>query len=120
MGSYSLTLCAPPEVYLGIPYGPSADIWSMGCLVRRHRCFACLYLTPLQAFQLVTYCWLFNPKAGAQWSQDDDMLGQMASLNGVESFPVDVLARGKFSDKYFDKSGMWRTLSKLTLSDQLG
>ncbi len=92
----------------------------MGCLVRRHRCFACLYLTPLQAFQLVTYCWLFNPKAGAQWSQDDDMLGQMASLNGVESFPVDVLARGKFSDKYFDKSGMWRTLSKLTLSDQLG
>ncbi|PBK71470.1 kinase-like protein [Armillaria solidipes] len=48
-----------PEVYLGIPYGPSADIWSMGCL----------------AFQLVTYCWLFNPKAGAQWSQDDDILG---------------------------------------------
>ncbi|SJL09233.1 uncharacterized protein ARMOST_12609 [Armillaria ostoyae] len=64
-----------PEVYLGIPYGPSADIWSMGCL----------------AFQLVTYCWLFNPKAGAQWSQDDDILGQMVSLNGVESFPVDVL-----------------------------
>ncbi|KAK0444236.1 kinase-like domain-containing protein [Desarmillaria tabescens] len=81
-----------PEVYLGIPYGSSADIWSMGCL----------------SFQLVTYCWLFNPKAGARWSQDDDILGQMVSLNGVESFPVDVLARGKFSDKYFDKFGNLR------------
>ncbi|KAK0235187.1 kinase-like domain-containing protein [Armillaria nabsnona] len=60
------------------------------------------------AFQLVAYCWLFNPKAGAQWSQDDDILGQMVSLNGVESFPVDVLARGKYSDKYFDKSGNLR------------
>ncbi|PBK88999.1 kinase-like protein [Armillaria gallica] len=49
-----------PKVYLRIPYGPSADIWNMGCL----------------AFQLVTYCWLFNPKAGAQWSQDDDILGR--------------------------------------------
>ncbi|PBK79555.1 hypothetical protein ARMGADRAFT_1040726 [Armillaria gallica] len=28
----------------------------------------------------------------------------MASLNGLTSFPVDVLARGKFSSKYFDKS----------------
>ncbi|KAK0226796.1 hypothetical protein EDD85DRAFT_976009 [Armillaria nabsnona] len=29
----------------------------------------------------------------------------MASLNGLTSFPVDVLARRKFGSKYFDKSG---------------
>ncbi|KAK0474222.1 kinase-like domain-containing protein [Armillaria novae-zelandiae] len=78
-----------PEVYLGIPYSSSADIWSLACL----------------AFELVTYCWLFNPKATARWSQEDDHLGQMVSLNGLKSFPVDVLARGKFSSKYFDGSG---------------
>ncbi|KAK0209890.1 kinase-like domain-containing protein [Armillaria fumosa] len=78
-----------PEVYLGIPYSSSADIWNLGCL----------------AFELVTYCWLFNPKATTRWSQEDDILGQMVSLNGLKSFPVDVLTRGKFSAKYFDGCG---------------
>ncbi|PBK62079.1 kinase-like protein, partial [Armillaria solidipes] len=78
-----------PEVYLGIPYGPSADIWNLGCL----------------AFELVTYCRLFYPEATDRWSRDDDILGLMVSVNGLTSFPVDVLARGKFSSKYFDESG---------------
>ncbi|KAK0440445.1 kinase-like domain-containing protein, partial [Desarmillaria tabescens] len=74
-----------PEVYLGIPYGAPADIWNLGCLFI------------LQAFELVTYCWLFNPQATSRWSRDDDMLGQMLSVNGLTTFPVDVLARGRFS-----------------------
>ncbi|PBK85893.1 kinase-like protein [Armillaria gallica] len=78
-----------PEVYLGIPYGPSADIWNLGCL----------------AFELVTYCRLFYPEATDRWLRDDDILGLMVSVNGLTSFPVDVLARRKFSSKYFDDSG---------------
>ncbi|PBK85862.1 kinase-like protein [Armillaria gallica] len=78
-----------PEVYLGIPYGPPADIWNLGCL----------------AFELVTYCCLFNPEETSRWSRDDDMLGQVISVNGLTSFPADVLARRKYSDKYFDSSG---------------
>lgn len=59
----------------------------------------------LSLFELVTYCWLFNPEASARWSQEDDHLGQMVSINGLTMFPVDVLARGKFSAKYFGGSG---------------
>ncbi|KAK0429614.1 kinase-like domain-containing protein, partial [Armillaria borealis] len=77
------------DVYLSIPYGPPADVWNLGCF----------------AFELVTYCWLFNPEATSRWSRDDDMLGQMISVNGLTSFPADVLAHGKYSDKYFDRSG---------------
>ncbi|KAK0481041.1 hypothetical protein EDD18DRAFT_1204038 [Armillaria luteobubalina] len=58
-----------------------------------------------QGFELVTYCWLCNPKAKAGSSQEDDHLGQMVSINGLTLFPVDVLARGKYSAKYFDGSG---------------
>ncbi|KAK0471511.1 kinase-like domain-containing protein [Armillaria novae-zelandiae] len=78
-----------PEVYLGVPYSASADIWSLACI----------------AFELVTYCWLFNPKAAAPSSQAEDHLGQMVSINRLASFPVDVLACGKFSARYFDGSG---------------
>ncbi|KAK0486815.1 kinase-like domain-containing protein [Armillaria luteobubalina] len=90
-----------PEVYLGIPYSSSADIWSMAYELL---CF--IYFERIsQAFELVTYCWLFNPEALAQWSQEDDHLGQMVSINRLTMFPVDVLACGKFSAKYFGGSG---------------
>lgn len=46
-----------------------------------------------------------------QNTQDDDILGQMVSLNGLTLFPTDVLARGRFSDKYFDKSGVFYGIS---------
>ncbi|KAK0432457.1 kinase-like domain-containing protein, partial [Armillaria borealis] len=82
-----------PEVYLGIPYSSSADIWNLGCL-----------LGPDELY-FVTYCRLFCPEATDRWSRDDDILGLMVSVNRLTSFPVDVLARGKFSSKYFDKSG---------------
>ncbi|KAK0449185.1 hypothetical protein EV421DRAFT_1396394 [Armillaria borealis] len=43
-----------------------------------------------------------------QNTQDDGILEQMVSLNGLMLFPTDVLARGRFNDKYFDKSGKLR------------
>ncbi|KAK0190165.1 kinase-like domain-containing protein [Armillaria mellea] len=93
------------EVYLGIPYDPSADIRNLGCL----------------AFELVTSCWLFYLEAMDRWSRDDDILGLMVSVNGLTSFPVDVLARGKFSSKYFDKSGnlLEYTVGSCTLEQML-
>lgn len=53
----------------------------------------------------MTYCRLFYPEATDRWLRDDDILGLMVSVNGLTSFPVDVLARRKFTSKYFDDSG---------------
>ncbi|KAK0442473.1 kinase-like domain-containing protein [Desarmillaria tabescens] len=73
-----------PEIYLGIPYGPPADIWNLGCLVRSN-VFSRDVLLALQS------------PATSRWSRDDDMSGQMLSVNGLTTFSVDVLARGRFS-----------------------
>jgi serine/threonine-protein kinase SRPK3 len=44
-----------PEVILGASWGPSADMWSMGCMI----------------FELITGDYLFDPQAGERFSKDD-------------------------------------------------
>jgi serine/threonine-protein kinase SRPK3 len=47
-----------PEVIVGVPYGTSADIWSFACM----------------AFELITGDFLFEPRKGGEYEQDDDHL----------------------------------------------
>ena len=52
---------APAQVILGAPYDASADIWSLASMV----------------FELVTGDFLFEPKAGRDYSRDEDHLAQV-------------------------------------------
>ncbi|KDD71236.1 hypothetical protein H632_c5487p0, partial [Helicosporidium sp. ATCC 50920] len=53
-----------PEVILGSGYDVSADMWSLACMI----------------FELVTGDFLFEPKAGRDFSRDEDHLAQMIEL----------------------------------------
>ncbi|XP_051948054.1 SRSF protein kinase 3 isoform X2 [Xyrauchen texanus] len=75
------------EVLLGSEYGPPADIWSVACL----------------AFELVTGDSLFEPKAGPNFSLEEDHLAHIIELLG--KIPMSVARSGRYSSKYFDGKG---------------
>ncbi|XP_050953375.1 SRSF protein kinase 3 [Labeo rohita] len=75
------------EVLLGSEYGPPADIWSVACL----------------AFELVTGDSLFEPKAGPNFSLEEDHLAHIIELLG--KIPVSVALSGKYSYEYFNRKG---------------
>lgn len=84
-----------PEVILGINYGASADIWSFACMI----------------FELLTGDFLFEPRKGDTYSKNDDHLAQIMELLGKA--PKKFAKSGRYSKKYFDKSGNLRRIKGL-------
>ncbi|XP_062872124.1 SRSF protein kinase 3 [Trichomycterus rosablanca] len=75
------------EVLLGCEYGTPADIWSVACM----------------AFELATGDSLFEPKAGKNFSVEEDHLAHIIELLG--KIPTSVAMLGKYSSDYFNCSG---------------
>ena len=84
-----------PETIIGVPYGTSADIWSLGCMV----------------FELLTGDFAFEPKQSPNYSKDDDHLAQMIELLGP--MPKNFALSGSHSKRYFDSTGHLRKIRGL-------
>lgn len=84
-----------PETIIGVPYGPSADIWSLACMT----------------FELLTGDFLFEPRKGYYYDKDDDHLAQMIELLG--QMPKNFALSGKNSKRFFDSTGHLRRIRGL-------
>ncbi|TDL27667.1 kinase-like protein [Rickenella mellea] len=85
-----------PEVILGAKWGPSADMWSVACLM----------------FELITGGdYLFDPASGSRYSKDDDHIAQIIELVG--EFPKSIAFSGKYSSEFFNRKGELRHIQKL-------
>lgn len=80
---------------LGIQYGPTADLWSLACMI----------------FELLTGDLLFEPKSGHNFDKNDDHLAQMIETLGLPS--VDWLVSGRYSKKYFNRYGVLKKIKEL-------
>lgn len=85
-----------PEVILGAKWGPSADLWSVACIL----------------FELITGGdYLFDPASGSRYSKDDDHIAQIIELLG--EIPKSVAFSGKYSHEFFNRKGELRHINKL-------
>ncbi|KAF8061863.1 CMGC/SRPK protein kinase [Lyophyllum atratum] len=85
-----------PEVILGAKWGPSADIWSVACVI----------------FELITGGdYLFDPASGSRYSKDDDHIAQIMELMG--EIPKSIAFSGKYSSEFFNRKGELRHINKL-------
>ncbi|KZV67786.1 kinase-like protein [Peniophora sp. CONT] len=85
-----------PEVLLGARWGPSADIWSVACVM----------------FELLAGGdYLFDPQAGSRYTKDEDHIAQIIELMG--ELPHSLAFSGKYSSRFFNRKGELRHISKL-------
>ncbi|KIJ35117.1 hypothetical protein M422DRAFT_76349 [Sphaerobolus stellatus SS14] len=84
-----------PEVIIGAKWGPSADIWSVACII----------------FELLTGDILFQPASGSKYTKNDDHLAQMIELVG--EFPKSLVFSGKYRNDFFNSHGELQYITKL-------
>ncbi|KAH0584707.1 hypothetical protein H2248_010234 [Termitomyces sp. 'cryptogamus'] len=85
-----------PEVILGAKWGPSADVWSVACVI----------------FELITGGdYLFDPASGSRYSKDDDHIAQIMELMG--EIPRSVAVGGRYAGEFFNRKGELRHITKL-------
>lgn len=85
-----------PEVITGGRFGPSADMWSVACLL----------------FELATGEFLFDPHGGRDFDRDEDHLAQMIELLGP--IPRIVSSRGAYAHELFNRHGELRHIRDLS------
>lgn len=84
-----------PEVILECPWGASADIWSVACLI----------------FELLTGDFLFEPQNGHSYTKDDDHIAQIIELLG--NIPEYLMTTGRAVRTFFNSRGELRNISRL-------
>lgn len=82
---------------MGATYGPSADMWSLACMV----------------FELVTGDFLFEPRASRDYSRDEDHLAQMIELIG--HIPRSIATTGRYARDFFNREGRLRHIHRLNM-----
>jgi serine/threonine-protein kinase SRPK3 len=83
------------QVILGASYDTSADMWSLACMI----------------FELVTGDFMFEPRAGREYTRDEDHLAQMIELLG--KIPRSNATTGKQAREYFNRDGHLRHIHRL-------
>jgi serine/threonine-protein kinase SRPK3 len=81
-----------PEVVLGMKYGYSADLWSLGCMI----------------VELITGEFLFDPTSGEDYGKNSDHLAQMWECLG--RIPSEWASKGKKFNKYFTRRNKLRNI----------
>ena len=64
----------------------------------------------MQAFELATGEYLFEPHAGTSYSRDEDHLAHFIELLGP--IPKHIASRGKYSKDFFNRHGKFFMSSK--------
>jgi serine/threonine protein kinase len=110
----------PPEALLGAPLGTSADMWTLGCIVRpTHPTFLERHhqkqnehngsYPRIQIFELLTGEALFDPAFQTLelgLAHEESHLIQMIEVFGA--LPVDLIRAGAHSSRWFTEDGASR------------